>query len=168
MRDTILKDDHISWTVLSVYKRVHPYYYISHQMDCYTNEKQWLTELQPSGIVPQLLMTLDDTQALVTEYVGEPVTAATLPADWQSQRDHILEVLCQYNCRHNDIKPSEILVHAGTLRLVDFGWASPLDQPIPIHYPYNLGGKWRCPTGLDDRYSFDAAVQTVMGKMIRP
>ena len=157
-----LKNDQSSWTVHAVYKRVHPDYKAKHQMDCYANEKHWLETLQHTGIVPILLSTDDKRQTLVTEYVGEPVTRDTLPRDWAVQRNHLLRTLYRANCRHNDIKPSEILVQDGVLRLVDFGWASRLDRPIPDHYPHCLGSKWRCPTGLDDWYSFNRSIHSVL------
>lgn len=165
---SVLKNDASSWTVRSVYKVVRPDYHDKYQMDCYGNEKRWLHALRSTDVVPRLLVAWDahpsgtGEQVLVTEYVGEPVTAHTLPLDWEAQRDRILGALRAHNCRHNDIKPAELLVHEGTLRLVDFGWASPLDEPIPAHYPDCLGSTWRCPTGLDDRYSFDAAVRSVL------
>lgn len=159
---TPLKDDKSSWTVRAVYKRVRPDYKAAFQMDCYANEKHWLERLQPTGIVPTLLCTDDQQQTLVTEYVGTPVTRETLPHDWETQRDRLLLALRGANCRHNDIKPREILVQDGVLRLVDFGWASCLDQPIPDHYPECLGCKWRCPDGLDDVYSFNQSIHSVL------
>ena len=157
-----LKNDHSSWTVRAVYKRVQPDNKAIHQMDCYANEKHWLQALQPTGVVPRLLCMDDRRQTLVTEYVGEPVTRETLPHDWATQRNRLLLALRRANCRHNDIKPSEILVQDGILRLVDFGWASPLNKPIPDHYPECLGSTWRCPTGLDDWYSFNRSIHSVL------
>ena len=162
MCTVVLKNDNSSQTVRSIYKHVKPKYRTMYQMDCYENEKQWLTKLQGTDIVPELLLTVDDARVLVTKYAGEPVIASTLPDDWEQQRDHILVTLKTANCRHNDIKPSEILVQEGTIRLIDFGWASPLDQPIPKNYPTCLGCKWRCPTGLNDEYSFNKSVDSVL------
>lgn len=157
-----LKDDASSYTVHSVCKRVQPDYYKRYKMDCYTNEKYWLTVLQGTGIVPELLLADDASQTLVTKYVGKPVTAQTLPKNWQAQRDKILAILAAHNCRHNDIKPQELLVGSdGILRLCDFGWASPLNRPNPTHYPKTLGSRWKCPTGYDDRHSFNASVTSI-------
>lgn len=95
---TVLKNDQSSFTLRSVYKQVHSEYKTKYAMDCYTNEIKWLRELQATHIVPRLLMTNDEQQAIVTEYVGEPVCAATLPHDWKAQCDHILTVLYKHNC----------------------------------------------------------------------
>ena len=157
----VLKNDLSSFAIRSVYKQVHSEYKTLYAMDCYTNEIKWLRKLQSTGIVPRLLITNDERQAFVTEYVGEPVCAATLPHDWKAQRDHILSILKQYNCRHNDIKPSEILVQNGRLRVVDFGWASFANQPNPANYPACLGSLWKCPSGHNDRYSFDESIKYV-------
>ena len=159
---TVLKNDRSSYTIRSVYKQVKSEYKTFYAMDCYANEIEWLRKLQSTKIVPRLLFTNDQKQAFATEYVGEPICAATVPKDWEAQRDHILAILQQHNCRHNDIKPSEILVQNGRLRLVDFGWASLADQPNPTNYPDVLGSRWKCPSGYDDRYSFDRSIQYVI------
>ena len=164
---SVLKNDQSSLTIRSVYKQVQPDYMSTYSMNCYANEVKWLRKLQSTGIVPQLLYANDQTQTFVMEYVGEPIQAATLPSNWEAQRDHILTTLQRHNCRHNDIKPKEILVQNGRLRLVDFGWASELNQPNPPHYPKVLGSVWKCPTGYNDRYSFDRAVHDVLHRHTR-
>lgn len=159
---SVLQNDRSSLTIRSVYKQVKSDYMTIYTMDCYSNEVKWLRLLQSTNIVPQLLYANDAARVLVTEYVGEPIQAATLPSNWQAQRDRILATLQDHNCRHNDIKPKEILVQNGRLRLVDFGWASEMNQPNPAHYPDTLGNAWKCPTGYNDRYSFDRAVREVI------
>jgi serine/threonine protein kinase len=93
---------------------------------------------------------------VVTAYSGKPVTAETLPPDWEAQRDCILRTLAAHNCRHNDIKPEEMLVHGKILRLVDFGWACELDRPNPANWPPKLGTSFRC--GNNDRCSFNQSI----------
>ncbi|HIB77473.1 MAG TPA: hypothetical protein EYO58_07645 [Flavobacteriales bacterium] len=61
-------------------KRVQPDYYKRYKMDCYTNEKHWLTVLQGTGIVPALLLADDASQTLVTEYVGQAYNGTDTPA----------------------------------------------------------------------------------------
>ena len=51
-----------------------------------------------------------------------------LPSDWEAQRDNIISVLEKNNCRHNDIKPDEIIVYDGKIKLVDFAWANELNK----------------------------------------
>ena len=161
-RPSVLKNDHSSLTVRGVYKLFKPTFLHKYNMNCYRNELSWLQHLSHTDVVPHILHADEATSAIVTEYVGEPVTAQTLPENWKAQRDHILKTLLSNNCRHNDIKPTEILVQAGRLRLVDFGWASRVDRPIPSNFPDCLGGKWRCPHGLCDKYSFDKAIADIL------
>ena len=157
----ILKNDKSSCVTVCIQKIVKPDYLEAFGMDCFKNELYWLKRLKETGAVPKILSSNEKTKTIVTEYVGEPVTRRTLPADWQEQRDKILRILLEHNCRHNDIKPSEILVLNGKLKLIDFGWASTASEPNPKYYPSQLGLKWKCPTGHDDRYSFNASVHSL-------
>ena len=158
----VLKNDKSSHVIVCVQKAIKPDYLNAFGMDCFSNEVHWLNKLGSSGIVPKILSLDRKTRTIVTEYVGEPVRKYTLPPDWQRQRDRILGVLAQHNCRHNDIKPSEILVLNGRLMLIDFGWASLASEPNPKNYPPQLGLKWRCPSGYDDRYSFNASIASLV------
>lgn len=150
----LLKNDASSRVMLTVSKYVGTEYDDCYGVDCYQNEKRWLRELAGTGATPAVVAFDDAARRITTEYAGAPVSRATLPANWQAQGSRLLEVLRQHNCRHNDIKPSEILVLNGRMRLVDFGWASELDRPLPPTFPPELGLSFRCKTGPDDRYSF--------------
>lgn len=158
----LLKNDASSRVVLTVSKYVGTEYDERYGVDCYQNEKKWLTALAGTGVTPKVIAFDDEARLIVTEYAGAPVTRTTLPANWQTQGARILNVLRDHNCRHNDIKPREILVHNGRLCLVDFGWASELDRPLPTTFPAELGLSFRCKEGVDDRYSFMRSIAHVL------
>ena len=103
----------------------------SDRFDVYQNEKKWLQILAGSNITPRLIVFDDETRTLVTEFGGEPISSGNLPKDTEQQIEYIISELARHNCRHNDIKPQEILVRDGKIRLVDFGWAWELDQENP-------------------------------------
>ena len=71
---------------------------------------------------PKLLHHDDDI--IITEYCGEPVNINNVPSDHEAQIKKILRDLHGEKIKHNDIKPSEILVKDGKIHLCDFGWAS--------------------------------------------
>ena len=159
----LLKGDSNGATQLAVCKHVsHHWERAPYCHDVYQNEKKWLLRLRDTGVVTPLLSFDDEKQLLVTAHCGSPVTAETLPEDWMAQRDRILAVLRRHNCRHNDIKPEEIVVHENQLRLVDLGWAHECDAPNPPNWPPGLGSTFRCGQCHDDRCSFDQSIHHVL------
>jgi 2-polyprenyl-3-methyl-5-hydroxy-6-metoxy-1,4-benzoquinol methylase len=109
----------------------------------FEREVAWLKRLQDLPFVPRLLNVDPAMKCIVTSYCGEPVTLENLPDDWELQARFILNRLERAGCRHNDIKPSEILVHNGELRLIDFGWATEVGAPRPADWPPALGLNYR-------------------------
>ena len=71
----------------------------------------------------------DARRTIVTEWAGEPLDASNAPEDVVAQTEAILGRLSAAKCRHNDIKPEDLLVRDGRVVLADYGWASPLDAP---------------------------------------
>ena len=61
----------------------------------------------------------------------------------------------------NDIKPDELLIQNGQIKVIDFGWAYDLNRKNPEGWPKELGTTFRCETGYDDRCSFDKVVEFV-------
>ena len=57
------------------------------------------------------------------EYAGEYLTKQNMPKNYEEQIKNIIVVLNQYRCSHNDIKPSELLILDGRIKLIDFGLA---------------------------------------------
>lgn len=155
----VLKDDISSKTILSVSKKVSHHWDTC--IDVYKNEKKWLHQLNKSNIIANPVHFDDKQRIITTEYSGEPITKQNIPNNWKEQRDHILSVLKNHNCRHNDIKPSEILVFNNKIKLVDFGWASDLDKPKPKTFPECLGAEFKCETDL---CSFNKSIDYILQK----
>jgi hypothetical protein len=155
-------------TCLAVCKIVSTFHDAPYRVNVYGNEKKWLRRLGGTGVVARPLAFDDERRCIVTAYAGKPVSAETLPGDWEAQRDRILSVLRARNCRHNDIKPGEILVLDGKLRLCDFGWASRLDRPCPSRWPVGLGSTFKAAsgTGFDDEVSFNKSVYAVCARSV--
>jgi serine/threonine protein kinase len=139
-----------------VVKRVHKYLHF----DIVRREADWLRRLADCGWVPRLLDAQDST--LTLSYVGERATKDTVPDQWEEQVRELLADLRRHECCHNDIKPRDILVFHGELRLIDFGWATPLGAPVPADWPPRLGADWKAPHGFDDAYSIRKSILTIL------
>jgi hypothetical protein len=122
-------------------------------------EIEWLERLQDSGIVPKFISA--DSEHIVTQYVGEPVSEFSLPDDWPDQAEDILDVLQAYGCTHNDIWVPNIVVADGRLRLIDFAWALPIGTAIPDEWPKELGQYRPDTSTFDDRASLFAALENI-------
>lgn len=157
---TVLKNDVSSKTVMSVSKEISRHW-DTPNTNVYENEKKWLERLKDTGIIAKPLQYDDKKRMITTEYAGEKINKHNLPKDWEKQRDHILGTLKEYNCRHNDIKPDELLIQNGQIKVIDFGWAYDLNRKNPKGWPKELGTTFRCETGYDDRCSFDKVVEFV-------
>ena len=128
---------------------------------CMGRELKWLTTMADFDGVPNVVNYGDNFIKMT--YVGERVTKATIPDDWKDQIEWILEVLFEYNCSHNDIKPEEILVLDGDLYLIDFGWALPIGDPVPKSWPRAIGDQYRFGIhNFDDGYSFNESIQEIL------
>ena len=71
----------------------------------------------------------------------------------------------KYNCRHNDIKPDELIVQNNKIRLIDFGWAHDLDKSNPSDWPKCLGDKFKCNLpnkDYDDKCTFDKVIKYIL------
>lgn len=130
-------------------------------LDLIGNEARWLRRLD-GGPFPRLVEVLSGKTGLVLTDCGDPVTAETMPPDWREQARGILDALAAAHCRHADIKPPDLLIRDGVLRLCDFGWALPLDAPIPTYYwTLSVGSLFR-PRTATGRYVYDDACSIVL------
>ncbi len=119
----------------------------------------WLEKLQGSGIVPELVS--HDADTIRTRYVGEPANQRNLPSDWRTQAEEILTVLETHECANNDIKCDNLMVLAGKITLIDFGWATRRGDPIPPDWPEGIGRQHRIGIHeFDDRKAIFAALQS--------
>lgn len=158
--NTVLKDDLSSKTILSVSKEIKDTW-DSPTIDVYNNEKKWLTILKDTNIIAKPIHFDDKKRIITTEYSGVKLNKNNLPIDWEIQKTNILSVLKHHNCRHNDIKPDELLVIDNKIKLIDFGWANELDSTNPISWPKCLGDKFKCNLPnkeYDDECSFDKVI----------
>ena len=95
-------------------------------------------------------------------YSGESISKENIPDNWKTQCSNILDVLDSKNCSHNDIKPEDILVHEGKLKLIDFGWASKIGDDIPSNWPTCIGGNFRHSSEkFDDSYSLFKSMESI-------
>ena len=121
-------------------------------LSLFLNEVSWLNIMRKNPRVSSLIEFNNDDLTIVTEYCGEPLTKENAPDNIKEQFDTILFSLKGYNCRHCDIKPSDLLVKGGFITLIDFGWAVNYDQKLPESFPPHLGGEFRAG---DDKGSMD-------------
>lgn len=154
----VLKDDVSGKTVLSVSKKVSRKW----DIDVYENEKKWLQKLKDTDIIARPIHFDDENRIITTEYAGELLNKDNLPEDWEEQRDRILKTLDYYDCRHNDIKPTELVIHDGKIRLIDFGWAHDSKQDNPKTWPKTLGSTFKCGDKFDDECSFNKCIQHIL------
>lgn len=118
---------------------------------CMARDADWLDRIH-SGIAPQLLGRVSDWFEVT--YEGERVNIYNLPVDWREQAEFVLRQLVAANCAHNDIHAGNIVVADGRIRLIDFGWATGIDEPIPAHWPEHMGHHHRIDVHqFDDRHA---------------
>ena len=161
-----LKNDVSSNTILSVSKKVTKNW-DNNTINVYENEKKWLNQLKETNIIAKPIHFDDINRIITTEYVGEKINKYNIPIDWEKQRDEIISILEKHNCRHNDIKPDEIIVYDGKIKLIDFGWANELNKPNPNNWPEGLGCKFRCNkenSKFNDKCSFDKSIYFILNK----
>jgi len=164
-----LKNDVSGTTILSVSKTVAKTW-DNDTINVYENEKKWINRLKETNIIAKPVHFDDVNRTITTEYVGEKINKHNIPANWEKQRDSILSVLEKHNCRHNDIKPDEIIVHNGEIKLIDFGWANELNQSNPDNWPEGLGCKFRCNeegAKFNDKCSFDKSVYFIQDDKLK-
>ena len=129
------------------------------------NEIKWLTILESTPFTPQVKSYNEDLLTIEMSYAGVPLNKNNVPANWYNQCVNILDTLRQNNCSHNDIKPEDILVLDNKLCLVDFGWATNLDESIPDNWPTTIGGNYKfTPTKFNDSYSLLKSLNSILNE----
>jgi len=131
----------------------------------FLRELNWLSKLQSTGITPKLIRV--DASTIITRYVGEPVSQDNLPANWEHQAEQILSALSDHQCSHNDIKCDNIMVLEGRLSLVDFGWSTQMNEPIPIEWPQGIGRQHRLGIHqFNDRHAIFEALRSAQNNCV--
>ncbi len=130
----------------------------------FEREVYWLQQLADVPFVPNLIQVDNETKTIVTAYAGERLTRDNLPADWDIQIRTIILSLRAFDCAHNDIKPSELLVLNGRLSLCDFAWATQYGAPHPAHWPAALGEEFALKrrSSLNDSFAIMRSVCCVL------
>ena len=126
----------------------------------------WLEKLESFDRTPKLISYDMENRVVVMDYMGESLTKQNIPNDYEKQMEYILGELKQFECDHNDIKPSELLVLDGKINIIDFAWSTNLGEPIPRHWPPRVGGidfRFKLHE-LDDEYSFKKAINWILNR----
>jgi len=125
-----------------------------------SREAGWLSLLSDWPQFPDFLGIVGSW--ILMSDCGDPLTAENLPDDWELQAEGILSALEEAGCRHNDIRPDNLTVKDGQIRLIDFGWATGRDETIPPTWPKALGGRFRKGEhDFDDRYSLEKSLEAI-------
>jgi tRNA A-37 threonylcarbamoyl transferase component Bud32 len=148
--ESIVKDDAASKTY-KTYTKFVKNTFDNENINVYKNEKRWLQHLGNTKHSPKLLYYNDELRMLVTTDMGDPLTKEHLASiNIEKNTNSILSELSRYNCRHNDIKPSELVFKNGQINVVDFGWAHYYDKQNPSTWPSCLGDRFKCTPYCDE------------------
>lgn len=90
---------------------------------------------------------------LSIEDCGDLLTVDNLPKDWKAQLVEILIDLKTNNLVHRDIKPDNLMIKDGVIKLIDMGWAKFEYEEEKISPPACLGYPYKPSWGHDDNYS---------------
>jgi len=137
--------------------------YLEH--DLIHNEARWLEKIaahDSRGHFPRLKRLNVRRRWLEMTWCGEHITAATVPHDWREQCREILKSLRSAQCSHRDIRPGNLLVSNGVIKLIDFGWSCPAGSEDKSPHDPGLGEKWRIGGKFDDALSLEASMMSIM------
>ena len=123
------------------------------------NEVYWLQKLDDFEHVPDVISY--NKNKLTLSYAGKPLISKNLPQNWEMQIKKILDKLKEINCSHNDIKPTDLLLLNKKIMIIDFQWASKINEETPSGWPKSIGGKYKHPNKFDDSYSIYKSIKSI-------
>lgn len=144
--------------------------------DCYfkkfpkmfDREVYWLEKLSNSGVTPIYISSNKRCNSVTMEYAGEYLTKQNMPKNYEEQTKNIIDVLKQYQCSHNDIKPSELLILDERIRLIDFSWSTKIGEPISKDWPEELGCHFKYDIhNFNDEYSLKQSINWILNEDLR-
>lgn len=89
---------------------------------------------------------------LAVEDCGDLLTVENLPSDWKSQLVQIVFELKEAKVQHRDVKPDNLMIKDGVIKLIDFGWSRMMSD-APDSPPSCLGYPYKPSDTFDDNYS---------------
>jgi len=98
-----------------------------------------------------------DGHTFIMNYCGIPLTREHLPRNYRRQIKEILAELERAKIVHRDIRPLNLLVKDGIIKLIDFGWAVRSGDEND-EYPKKLGSNFKAKGGFDDKYSLEKSI----------
>jgi hypothetical protein len=113
------------------------------------NESRILKECN-SCHFPKIIKAKKDK--IIIEDCGQPLIIDNLPLDWKEQLIQIILELKAHNIQHRDIRPDNLMIKDGIIKLIDFGWSRFYDD-VPDEPPSCLGYPYKPSYGFDDSFS---------------